>query len=297
MCPFSWVNMSMETRSGRFAFPALITGSASLAFGPLLVRLADVGPISSAFWRMSLAVLPLLLLTRLARQSLPPMRLATLAPLALAGLFFAADLASWHGGIGRTTLANATLFGNVASFFFAIYGFILVRRWPGRWATAALLLAAAGTALLLGQSAQLSPRHLLGDLLCVLAGLFYTGYLIAMERSRGRLDALPTLVTASFFGATALLPLALATESAFWPQDWTPVLLLALGSQVFGQGLLIYAVGHLKPIVSGLGLLIQPVISAAIGWIWFDERLGAVEFAGALMVIGALVLVRLPDRT
>ena len=48
----------------------------------------------------------------------------------LGGLFFAADLAAWHEGILSTKLANATLFGNFASFLFAIYGFILLRRLP-----------------------------------------------------------------------------------------------------------------------------------------------------------------------
>jgi drug/metabolite transporter (DMT)-like permease len=45
----------------------------------------------------------------------------------------------------------------------------------------------------------------------------------------------------------------------------------------------------------GLALLIQPVVSAAIGWIWFDERLGLPDIAGAVLIAAALVLVRKPD--
>ena len=48
----------------RLAFPAIVLGSIMLAFGPLLVRLADVAPVASAFWRLGLAVLPLALLAR-----------------------------------------------------------------------------------------------------------------------------------------------------------------------------------------------------------------------------------------
>lgn len=70
-----------------------------------------------------------------------------------------------------------------------------------------------------------------------------------------------------------LLPVALSTEAAFWPRDWTPLLLLALGSQVIGQGLVIHAMGHLPPIVVGLGLLTQPIVGAAIGWLFYAERL------------------------
>ena len=42
--------------AGRFAFPALIAGNLILALGPWMVRLADVGPVASGFWRVGLAM-------------------------------------------------------------------------------------------------------------------------------------------------------------------------------------------------------------------------------------------------
>ena len=64
-----------------------------------------------------------------------------------------------------------------------------------------MLLAAIGAALLMGSSSELSARNLRGDLLALLAGLLYTGYLIAVERARGALEPLPLLFLASAFGA------------------------------------------------------------------------------------------------
>ena len=58
----------MSTRAQRFAFPAMILGSAALSFGPYLVRTSDVAPEASAFWRVGLATLPLFLLARLSGQ-------------------------------------------------------------------------------------------------------------------------------------------------------------------------------------------------------------------------------------
>ena len=109
---------------------------------------------------------------------------ALIGAVALGGLFFAADLAVWHIGILQTKLANATLFGNFASFLFAIYGFFLLRRLPGGVQGGALVLAVLGTILLLGRSYELSPENLTGDLFCLLAGLFYTFYLVAVDRAR-----------------------------------------------------------------------------------------------------------------
>lgn len=281
--------------SGRFAFPAMLVGSASLAFGPWMVRIADVGPVASGFWRLALAAPVLFLLVRLRGE---PIRVSgrLLWPLVAAGLFFAADLAAWHLGIVRTTLANAVLFANSASIAFAAYGFIVARRLPGPTVALAMMLAVVGIGLLIGRSVDLSPRHLAGDLLSLAAAGFYTLYLIVVGRTRSEgLGALPLLALASAAGAAALWPAALLIEGRVMPDLWWPLVVLALSSQVFGQGLIVYAVGHLQPVVVGLCLLVQPVIAAAIGWTLFGERLGAVDMAGALLVLAGLVLVRLPE--
>lgn len=282
--------------AGRFAFAALIVSNLFLAFGPWMVRLADVGPVASGFWRMALAIPLLLLFARYAgRESFRP-SWAVGAMVAAGGLFFAADLAAWHMGIKLTKLANATLFGNTSSLLFPIYGFIAARMLPRKLQLLALLLAAAGAALLLGSSYELSPEHLRGDLLAILAGLFYTLYLITIDRARQTLKPMPVLALATIAGAGPLLLFALILGEQVVPRDWTPLILLSLGSQVIGQGLLVYAMGHLSPLVVGLGLLTQPAVTALIGWLAYDERLGITDAAGALLICAALVLIRLPGR-
>ncbi len=282
----------------RIAFPAFLLGSAVLSAGPLLVRLADVGAVQSAFWRVALAIVPLALLARfMADRPVAAGEATRVWPwLALGGAFFAADLAAWHLGIRRTTLANAALFANATSFFYPVIGFVVARTWPTRRAGGAMLLAGAGIALLMGLSAEVSSRHLAGDLLCLLAAVFYTGYLVVMDRARGRLGAWPALSSATGFATIALLPLALLSDGSFWPRDWTPLLVLALGSQVLGQGLIIFGLPHLAPVASGIGLLIQPLLSALLGWLWFSERLSAWEALGMAAILSAILLVRLPER-
>jgi drug/metabolite transporter (DMT)-like permease len=267
-----------------------------LAFGPWLVRLADTGPVAAGFWRLALALPFLWLVAKYAGQPVHwPGRAMALA-LALAAFFFAADLAAWHAGIRLTKLGNATLFGNFASFAFAAYGLWLARKWPSRLQGIALGLAAAGCVALMAGSAELSVRHLRGDALALAAGLLYTFYLIIVERARGRLQPLPLLFLASLFGALMLLPFSLALGERVMPQDWLPLFALALASQVLGQGLLVYALGHVPPLVVGLAFLTQPAISAAIGWAVYGETMTGLDWSGAVAIAIALVLVRLRDR-
>ena len=288
--------MPVSEKSHPFAFTALIVGSCSLAFGPWLVRLADVGPVAAGFWRVSLALPFLWLVARGLGQPVYRPRRGLVVLVGAGAIFFAADLAAWHTSIHMTKLANATLFGNISSFAFAAWGLWLARRLPSPVQAAALILAAVGAALLIGSSAELSARHLRGDLLALTAGLLYTGYLVAVERARGELAPLPLLFLASLFGAVVLLPLSLALGEQVMPANWTPVLLLALGSQVLGQGLLVYAIGALPPLVVGLALLTQPAISALIGWVAYRESLSTLDWIGAAAIGLALVLVRLPER-
>ena len=278
------------------AFPALLVGNVALAFGPWLVRLSDVGPVAVGFWRLVLALPFLWLLARAVRQPAHwPARPLVIAVL-IAAIFYALDLAAWNAGILMTKLGNATLFGNSGSFLFAIYGLFLVRSLPSRLQSAALVLALAGAVLMMGSSYDISPEHLAGDMLTLVAGLFYGGYLIFVERARSRLQPMPLLFLATVFAIPPLLATSLIAGERLWPTDWTPLLIFALTSQVFGQALLVYSIGVFPPLVVGLALLTQPAISALIGWLAYGETLSAADWIGAAAIAVALVLVRLPQR-
>ncbi len=279
----------------RWPLVALLLGSALLAFGPMLVRLADVGPVASAFWRMALAT-PVLLLVALMvrRRDPPPLSLAQL-PWGLAfvaGGFFAADLAAWHLGIVRTSTANATLFANTTAFMLAGWAIFVRGEKPAPATLRALALAFAGALLLFGTSAQVSPEHLLGDLLSLLAAAFYTGYLLTIIRLRDTLGTSTVLAMSTLMSAILLLPAALIEPAAFWPGNWQPVVALAVSSQLAGQGLMVFATGRLPAAIVSIGLLLQPLVSAAAGWLAFGEQLGPLELLGAALIAAALLIIR-----
>jgi drug/metabolite transporter (DMT)-like permease len=130
----------------------------------------------------------------------------------------------------------------------------------------------------------------------MLAGLLYTGYLILVERTRGQLQPLPLLFLASLFGAILLLPTALGAGEQVIPADWGGLFALALCSQVIGQGLLVYALGHVPPLVVGVAMLTQPALSALLGWVYYGEAFTPRDWLGAAMIVVALILVRLKER-
>lgn len=280
----------------RLALPALLVSNVALACGPWLVRLAQseshIGPIASAFWRLTLALPLLVLAGAKAGEAKPPAWRGLFAIAAISGLFFAADLGAWHIGILHTRLANATLFGNLTAILFPAYGFLAARLWPSRRQAMAMGLALIGAVLLLGRSYELAARNIVGDLLCIFAGLCYTVYLIAIDRVRTQLGPITTLTLAVAAGVPGMLLVSWGMGERLWPDDWTPLILLTLGSQIIGQGLILFAVSRLAPIVVGLMLLIQPIVAAAIGWVIYGERLTLFDLIGGIGIGIAVLLVR-----
>ena len=163
---------------------ALAGGNLALSFGAYFVRAADTGPVSAGFWRLALALPVAVLLAMAQRQPLAGHSRRVWMLMLLAGLLFALDLAAWHWGIPRTRLGNATLFGNSGSVALMVWGLVLARRRPHPAELAALIAALGGAAILLGRSAAVSRETLLGDLSCVIAGLFYFGYLVLLQGAR-----------------------------------------------------------------------------------------------------------------
>src|SRR6476661_3543594 len=174
-----------------------------------MVRLADVGAVAAGVWRLVLALPFLFVVARVSGQRPHwPSRALTITIL-IAAVFYSLDLAAWNAGIRMTKLGNATLFGNSGSFVFVIYGLWLARRMPTLRQGTALALAVGGAALLMSSSYELSPKNLGGDLLTLLAGLLYGGYLIFVERGRTELQPMPLLILATCFSIPILLVISL----------------------------------------------------------------------------------------
>jgi drug/metabolite transporter (DMT)-like permease len=288
------------------AFLVLLFGGACIGFAPVLVRLAEVGPVASAFWRMCLAVPILwaaLWLRERSRPAAVAMSLRWPATVWWAGLFFAADLGTWHFSIMRTTLANATLLANTAPLLVTIYTLVVLRQKPNAGFLLALALAMAGAVALVSPKLQAQGGQMRGDALALLAACFYTAYMLVVRQARGQFDTLRLMALTTTITAVALLPAALLLSSTvqqpFWPHDthgWWVALALAVVTQCAGQGCIAYALAHLPVNVSTTGLLIQPVVAAAAAWWLFGEQLGVWQLLGAAVLMFGIFLAQRSSR-
>ena len=288
-------------RTERIAILALFIGAITIAFAPILVRLSEVGPSATGFHRFLLAI-PLywaiaatLPRPAVAEGSERPGTVRDFVLIAMAGVYLAADVAVWHYSIQMTTVANSTLLANVAPVFVVLGGWLLFRTRVTGTYLIGLAAAMTGVFILSRASLSLSQDHFIGDLLGILTAVFYAAYQMSVERLRKRFSTVTIMKYAIPVSALVMLPVALASGEDLLPvtlAGWGFLIALAAGPQVFGQGLIAWAVAHLPVAFASVSLLVQPVTAALVAWALFGEHIGLQQGIGAVIVLGGIMLAR-----
>nr|WP_026618140.1 DMT family transporter [Ensifer aridi] len=278
---------------------ALLIGGAAIGGSPIFVRLSEVGPMATAFWRVALALIPLVVWSQLrngAATDKPPQRLSDYALLVLPGIFLAIDLGAWHLSLTMTSVANATLLANVAPVFVTLASWVLFRSPVSGIFVAGLATAIIGVVVLKGGPAALGGGDLAGDGIAIIAAMFYAGYILAIGRLRSRFSTNRIMLWSTASAAVCMLPLALFTEPSLLPPSafgWAMLIGLAFVSHAGGQVAITYALAYLPPAFSSLTLLLQPVVAALLAWVLLSEPVGLMQaIGGAIVLIGILIARR-----
>jgi drug/metabolite transporter (DMT)-like permease len=280
----------------RLAVAALVLGGIAIGGSPIFVRLSEVGPLATAFWRVSLALLPFFLMSRVARQGdETPSGLRDYLLLALPGVFLAIDLVAWHLSLHMTSVANATLLANLAPVFVTLGSWLIFRIRITPVFLAGLVLALIGIVVLKGGPAAIGGGQLAGDATAITAAFFYACYMLSLGHVRSRFSTLRIMVWTTFAAAVCMLPIAFVFEGSIVPVTlfgWAMVVGLAFISHVGGQGLVTYALAYLPTAFSSLTLLLQPVVAAILAWILLAEPVGLMQAIGGVIVLLGILVAR-----
>jgi drug/metabolite transporter (DMT)-like permease len=282
-----------------FAFLALLAGGTAIGFAGIFMRLSDVNPIASAFWRMALAA-PLLWAWAYAvrkQDDAAGKRTDFARALVLAGIYFAADMGLWHLSLHYTTVSNATLLSNFAPVFIALWMWIAYRTRFARIFIVGLLIALTGAVMLVGPNAAggqgSGDTKLMGDGLGLASAVFYAAYQLVVKDARNQYSTARLMAWSTTVTAVALLPFALTAPGEFLPQHavgWLPLLALALLAQIGGQTVIAYASAHLPASLSSVSLLIQPLTATIAAWIIFNEVISPLQMAGGALLLWGIYL-------
>lgn len=283
-------------------FAALLAGATCIGFSGVFVRLADVGPAAAGFWRMIFALPVLAAWMALERRPVAAgasARPNALGAIVLAGLAFGVDVVLYNASLGHTTIANASLLGNLSPVAVVLGGWLLLGERPSRRILGALALALGGAILLVLPKFAGAPSGaagtLFGDSLAVGAAVAYAGYILAIRRARDHADAGRISLVSSAICAVFCLAAALALGETIMPQSlqgWLAVIALGLVSHALGQGLITLSLGSYGASAASLVMVWPALVSVLAAWAIFAEQPSPAQAFGGVAILAAVLLVR-----
>ncbi len=285
----------MLTKRPILPYLALFVGMVCLSFSAMFGKWANApGPVIG-FYRIGLATAILLpvLLVRLHKNSLKLSMAILLFPI-LGGIFTAFDHGTWNSSLRYTSAANATLLGNTAPLWVALFAWLIFREKLRGMFWIGLGFALGGAVIVLGSDFIRHPSIGLGDLLAIAAGIFYAGYFLVTEVGRHKLDTLSYIWLVDLIATFILLLISLGMRmplTGYPVQTWLAFLGAALVSQVGGYLSIAYALGHLPASVVSPTLTGQPVVTALLAIPLLGEALRTEQWLGGLVVLAGIYLV------
>ncbi|MEM7547737.1 MAG: DMT family transporter [Pseudomonadota bacterium] len=276
----------------------LIAFSLSLGLNQALVKLVNEGmaPIFQAGLRSACAFLPVLLFAIYMRRHLT-IRDGSLVPGIICGTLFAAEFMLLFVALDYTTVARASIFFYTMPVWVTLAAHFLI---PGEAMTrakaAGLILAVGGVALALSRNgAPASPDALLGDVMCLVAAVFWAGIAL-IARTTALSKSVPEMQLLYQLAVSAPIMLGFAYVSGETVRDLT---IVHMGIFAF-QVLVVVCVGFLTWFwvlsiypasdMASFGFL-APVFGVVFGWLIFDDPITPSFLAAMILVAIGIVLV------
>lgn len=271
-------------------------GAMMISFSAVWVRLAEVAPTVSAFYRVGFGAVFLMIILVVRRQLLWQGR-SVLGLSLIAALFFALDLYAWHRCIGYVGPGLATILGNFEVFLVPMVGLLIDKERLSLRFVLAVPLAVLGLFMIVGvRWGQLSPDYRIGIGYGLATAFFYTGFLVSLRRLQASPSPPPaalSLMIVSIFSAVYLAADIIGTGESFAiPTLQSGLTLVALGlfSQTAGWLLITHSLPRIPAAIAGLLLLLQPSLAFVWDVIFFGRETPSTAWVGVALAIGSIYM-------
>ncbi len=254
-----------------------------------------MSPATGVVFRCLFGLPILLLVARAEVAARGPMDRRTVAVSALAGVFFAADLITFHVVVDLMGAGLATVMGNLQVVIVALAAWLLLGERPRREVFVAIPVMLAGVVLISGivgvEAYGADPRA--GVAIGLVTALAYAGYLLVIRQaSPDHRPAGPVAIATAVTGALAGV-FGVAVGNLDLAPAW-PALgyLIAYGvvSQSLGYLAIQAALPRLPAVISSVLLLVQPVATLVLGVLLLGEDPSGEQLLGVLLVVGGIAL-------
>jgi len=273
----------------------VLCGAFLISFSGIFVKLADVTPTASAFYRVFFGFIFLAIATILFHD-FKRLNLRELLLINFCGLVFALDLYFWHESIMYIGPGLATLIGNFQVFLLAAVGIIFLGEKSRPRFFFAVPLALFGLLLIVGLNrVRLSGDYRLGIYLGLLTAVCYTVFLLSLRKiqSDAGHSIFSSLMIVSASSAFFLAMKMLDSGDSFVIPDLKSLFsLIGLGlfGQTIGWVLIANAMPKIRASFTGLILLLQPALAFVWDVLIFHRPTDLLSWTGVVLTLAAIYM-------
>jgi drug/metabolite transporter (DMT)-like permease len=212
------------------------------------------------------------------------------------GIFLTAGYVAQTFGLEHTTASNAGFITGLMVVLTPLIGALVFGLRIGRVAWGAALLSAFGLLLLSGAGGDL---NLSGDGAVFICACAFAFHILFTARAVPRFDV--GALVAVQLSVCGLFCLAYATfagqlETPRGATVWSALIVTSLVASALGFLVQSYAQRYASPARTALILAAEPAFAGLFGYLLQDERLSAVAWAGAALIMVAIVIVDVVPR-
>jgi drug/metabolite transporter (DMT)-like permease len=214
----------------------------------------------------------------------------------LMGVFLTAGYIVQTLGLEHTTPSEAGFITGLFVVLTPVLGAVFLHQRISGLAWAAAVVSSLGLYLLSGASGDFSLR---GDGLVFIAALSFAAHILATGRAAARFHVGALLVIQLGVAALTCLVLALVTadlEAPHGVEVWSALVVTAVFASALGFFVQTYAQQHAPPARTALILASEPAFAGLFGYLLAGDRLSALAWLGAGLIMAAIVAVELLPR-
>ena len=270
----------------------LLFGILCISWSAILVKIANISGFGSGFYRLLIGTIAIIPIWLYFKKPITDRRGVKIA--VICGILFACDIALWNSSIMLSKATISTLLANLAPVWVGIGALLFMKEKPSGIFWIGTVISIIGVTIIIGFNQVMQANLNFGNVLAIIASMFYGSYLITVRTGRNSLDTF-SFTTISMMTSTVVLGLiCLFTSTPLWgfsTTTWLALGTLGIIPQLLGWLAINQALGHIKPTAASVSMLSQTAFTAIFSVLVLGEILTLHEIGGAIVVLGGIYLV------
>src|ERR1035437_6740654 len=213
----------------------LLFGVLCISWSAILVKIANISGFGSGFYRLLIGTIGIIPVWLYFKKPITDVRGVKIA--LICGVLFACDIALWNTSIMLSKATISTLLANLAPVWVGLGSLLFLKEKPNRIFWIGTIISILGVTIIIGINEVLGARMNFGNLLAIVASMFYGAYLITVRKGRVSLDTF-SFTTISMVASTVVLGLiCMITSTPLWgfnTTTWLALGTLGLVPQLLG---------------------------------------------------------------